>query len=76
VDLAFDLVDIFPYESGLMPGPKSFVEVLDGGYCKYIISDPKIKPTEFCTIKRRGNSPYCDRHTSICYLPEKSPVDE
>jgi len=52
--------------------PKTFIDVIRGGFCQFIIGDPKKFPI-YCARKHKKGSPYCAEHHKKCYKidPEK-----
>lgn len=57
-----------------MKSPKSFLEVIDGGFCQFIKGDPRENPT-YCRHKKKAGSAFCESHHKKCYNPNTPRVD-
>lgn len=48
-----------------MKKPKTYADVLMGGFCQYITGDPKKSPI-YCCEKQIQKSAYCLEHDKLC----------
>lgn len=54
-----------------MAAPRSYMEVITGGFCQFIKGDPKKSPI-FCGEKPKHDSVYCEAHHKLCYKPPEA----